>query len=286
MTFYFFVSCVQEAEQPASSEDDDAEENEQWEQDFFDMLAEEDNEEIALIYGMYSQYATHLDKYCNRTEYRMPKVTGLDWVEEKLCNENRCYNMFRMTPELFYKLHTLLTNDYGLKDTRKSTSIEALGMFLYIVGAPQSVRQAEDRFERSLGTVHSMFYRVLKCVVNLAGDIIRPRDPQFTTTHPRVMNPRFYPEFKDCIGAIDGSHMPCVVPGDKFVQHLCRKGVTTQNVMAACDFDMFFTFVLAGWPGSVHDMRVFDDAMTTYKDDFPHPPEGRQVPATTFHISN
>ncbi|XP_021317736.1 uncharacterized protein LOC110435948 [Sorghum bicolor] len=58
-----------------------------------------------------------------------------------------------------------------------------------------------------------------------------------------------------------------VVPSDKFIQHLCRKGKTTQNVMAACDFDMVFTFVLAGWPGSVHDMRVFDDAMTTYKDE-------------------
>jgi hypothetical protein len=56
--------------------------------------------------------------------------------------------------------------------------------------------------------------------------------------------------------------------------------------MAACDFDMFFTFVLAGWPGSVHDMRVFDDAMTTYKDEFPHPPEGRVLGATTFGISN
>nr|XP_034599988.1 protein ALP1-like [Setaria viridis] len=42
--------------------------------------------------------------------------------------------------------------------------------------------------------------------------------------------------------------------------------------MAACDLDMVFTFVLAGWPGSVHDMRVFDDAMTTYSDKFPKPP--------------
>jgi hypothetical protein len=187
---------------------------------------------------------------------------------------------------MFYSLHTLLGNEYGLKDTAKSISIEALGMFLWIVGAPQSARQAEDRFERSLGTVHAIFYRVLECVVKLADDIIRLRDPDFSTTHPRVLNPRFNPEFKDCIGAIDGSHMPCVVPADKFVQHLCRKGVTTQNVMAVCDFDMFFTFVLAGWPGSVHDMRVFDDAMTTYKDQFPHPPEGRVLGATTFGISN
>jgi hypothetical protein len=277
---------VQEADEPSAVVEADAGRKQLWEQDFFDMLAEEDHEGIALIYGMYSQYALHLDKFYNRAEYRVPKMTGLEWVEDKLANETFCYNMFRMTVEMFYSLHTLLGNEYGLKDTGKSTHIEALGMFLWIVGAPQSARQAEDRFERSLGTVHAMFYRVLECVVKLADDIIRSRDPEFSTTHPRVLNPRFNPEFKDCIEAIDGSHMPCVVPADKFVQHLCRKGVTTQNVMAACDFDMFFTFILAGWPGSVHDMRVFDDAMTTYKDEFPHPPEGRVLGATTFGISN
>jgi hypothetical protein len=267
-------------------EDDDKERKKQWEQDYFAMLAEEDDEELKLIYGMYSQYAIHLDKYNNRADYRVPKMTGLEWVEEKLANETYCYNMFRMTPYMFYKLHDLLTTEYGLKDTRKSTSIEALGMFLWILGAPQSARQAEDRFARSLGTVHAMFYRVLKAVIKLADDIIRPRDPAFPTYHPRVMNPRFNPEFKECIGAIDGTHIPCVVPCDKFVQHMCRKGMSTQNVMAACDFDMIFTFVLAGWPGSVHDMRVFDDAMTTYKDEFPHPPEGTKLPGCTFHVSN
>jgi hypothetical protein len=80
-----------------------------------------------------------------------------------------------------------------------------------------------------------------------------------------------------CIGAIDGTHIPVVVPEDKFMEHLCHKGKTTQNVMAACDFDMFFTFVLAGWPGSVHDMRVFDDAMTKFKDKFLKPPRGTHI---------
>jgi hypothetical protein len=194
--------------------------------------------------------------------------------------------MFRMTPEMFYSLHTLLRAEYGLRDTKKSTSIEALGMFLWIVGAPRSVRQAEDRFERSLGIVHSIFYRVLPCVVKYVDDIIKPRDPEFTTRHRRVMNRRFYPEFKDCIGAIDGSHIPCVVHAYKFVQHLCRKGLTTQNVMAACDFDMIFTFIPTGWPDSVHDMRVFVDAMTTWKDGFSHPPEGSHLAVSIFHISN
>jgi hypothetical protein len=55
---------------------------------------------------------------------------------------------------------------------------------------------------------------------------------------------------------------------------------------AACDFDMIFTFVLAGWFGSVHDMRVFDDAMTTYNNVFPHPPIGTHLVFSTFDISN
>jgi hypothetical protein len=151
-----------------------------------------------------------------------------------------------------------------------------------MVGAPQSVRQAEDRFKRSFGTVSTIFNKVLKCMVKLAADIIKLVDPQFTTMHLRLRNRRFYPYFKDCIKAIDGTHVPCMVPNDKFVQHLCHKGMTTQNVMAVCDFDMRFTFVLAGWPGSVHNMRVFNDATTTYSYVFPHPPAGTQLFDTIF----
>ncbi|XP_025818423.1 uncharacterized protein LOC112894820 isoform X2 [Panicum hallii] len=76
-------------------------------------------------------------------------------------------------------------------------------------------------------------------------------------------------------GAIDGTHVEVVVPNDKKVQYLCRKGHKTQNVLAVVDFDMRFTFVLAGWPGSVHDMRVFNDAINKYKERFPHPPLGK-----------
>jgi hypothetical protein len=44
--------------------------------------------------------------------------------------------------------------------------------------------------------------------------------------------------------------------------------------MAVHDFDMSFTFIVAGWPGSVHDMRFFKNAITKYGDKFPYPPQG------------
>jgi hypothetical protein len=40
-----------------------------------------------------------------------------------------------------------------------------------------------------------------------------------------------------------------------------RKNYTTQNVLAAVDFDLKFTYVLAGWEGSTHDATVLADAL-------------------------
>ena len=53
-----------------------------------------------------------------------------------------------------------------------------------------------------------------------------------------------------------------------------RKGELTQNVLAVVGFDMQFQYVLAGWQGCAHDMRVIEDALSR-----PHnaliPPEGK-----------
>jgi hypothetical protein len=251
--------------------------------ELFRLLVEQDNEDRDFLDGMLL-FAVHYDTYCNKAKRRKPIEIGLQWVERNLRDRNKCYNMFRMSPTILDRLHDLLVESYGLKSSTKSTSVEALDMFLWMLGAPQSVRQAENRFERSLGTIHNNFDNVLKCVVKLAADIIKPVDPEFRTIHCRLRNPRFHPFFNNCIGALDGTHIPVVVPSDKVIQHMCREGMTTQNVLSVCDFDMRFTFVLAGWPGSVYDMRVFTDAMTKYGDMFPYSPIGKQAPMLQLQL--
>jgi hypothetical protein len=47
---------------------------------------------------------------------------------------------------------------------------------------------------------------------------------------------------------------------------------------------MRFTFVVAGWPGSVHNMRVFNDALEKYRGKFPFPPEGMQLPLSLSFV--
>nr|CAD40403.1 OSJNBa0004L19.21 [Oryza sativa Japonica Group] len=262
--------------QPVDTKDEDSD------KEFGRVMMEyfmDDYASTAFLYGTL-HLAKHIDRYCNQSEYRDVSTTmsALEWVEKKLADRKRCYNMFRMTSDMFFSLHDLLVDKYELKSSMKSKSIEALGLFLWMAGAPQSVRQVEDRFERSLATIHNMFHKVLASILKLAADIIKPRDPQFATLHSRLRNPRYYPYFNDCIGAIDGTHIPVQVSKDHLVQHICQHHITTQNVMACCDFDMIFTFVLARCPGFMHDMRVFNDAMSTYNHVFPHPPPGTLLP--------
>jgi hypothetical protein len=73
-------------------------------------------------------------------------------------------------------------------------------------------------------------------------------------------NYRFFPYFKDCRGAIDGSHIDAYVPDEVVARYRNRKGGVSQNVLAVCDFDMKFTYVLSGWEGSAADSTVYTDA--------------------------
>ncbi|KAL5752473.1 hypothetical protein ACOSQ2_022980 [Xanthoceras sorbifolium] len=74
-------------------------------------------------------------------------------------------------------------------------------------------------------------------------------------------NTRFYPYFKDCIGAIDGTHIPAMVTRRDISSYRNRHGTISQNVLAACNFDLEFIYVLSGWEGSAHDSKVLSDAL-------------------------
>lgn len=176
---------------------------------------------LALMFGMY--YETFMHK----APRRVANVPDIKWVAKTLSNRTSGYNMFRMCRPLFHQLHDLLVESYGLRATRRMSTLEALGMFLWIVGSPQSLRQAEDRFVRSLDTISRTFDKVLSSVLKLAVEIIRLLDPEFRMVHQRLQNPRFALYFNNYIGAIDGMHVPVVVPSDKVVQYTGRHGYTT-----------------------------------------------------------
>ncbi|XP_011015239.1 PREDICTED: uncharacterized protein LOC105118883, partial [Populus euphratica] len=152
-------------------------------------------------------------------------------------------------------LCTELEMRHGLKPSRRMSVIEKVAMFLFTIAVGASNRQVQERFQHS---------------------VIKPVDPQFMSTPREIaMNPRFMPHFKNCIGAIDGTHVRACIPSANQIPFIGRKGIPTQNIMAACSFDMQFMFVWAGWEGSAHDTRIFLEAIDNNNIKFPKPPEGK-----------
>src|ERR1700730_15251924 len=69
-------------------------------------------------------------------------------------------------------------------------------------------------------------------------------------------NPKFAQYFTDCIGAIDSTYIDVYLPTSEQPRYRNRKQHLSQNLLAACNFDMQFSYILAGWKGSAHDTTV------------------------------
>ncbi|XP_011404428.1 PREDICTED: protein ALP1-like, partial [Amphimedon queenslandica] len=63
--------------------------------------------------------------------------------------------------------------------------------------------------------------------------------------------------FPNCGGAIDGSHIPISSPVEFHSDYYNRKGWYSMIIQAVADHKYRFLDIYIGWPGSVHDARVF-----------------------------
>ncbi|XP_038714981.1 protein ANTAGONIST OF LIKE HETEROCHROMATIN PROTEIN 1-like [Tripterygium wilfordii] len=204
-------------------------------------------------------------------------LSGHKWISDLIRgNRIKSLSILRMEKCVFIDLCNELSTKYGLVATREVGLREMVAIFIYIVAQGVSTRAVQDRFQHSGEKIHRQFHRVLDSIIRMSRDIIKPRDPEFSVTPRQITeNDKYNPFFNDCIGAIDGTHIAAVVPPDQRIPYIGRKGVTTQNVMAVCDFDMLFTFVCGGWEGSAHDSRIFNKVLSDAHSNFPHPPTGK-----------
>jgi hypothetical protein len=127
------------------------------------------------IANMFATY--YCDTFVNKAERREPEVAGYEWVTTTINRPKTCYKIFRLMRPVFDNLHEAVARNYGLESTTSMSSIECLTMILRIVCAPQSIRQVENRFERSTETINRKFNHVLNYLNRLAVDNIKPKDP-------------------------------------------------------------------------------------------------------------
>lgn len=190
-----------------------------------------------------------------------PTSSGTKFVDEVLSGPNeQCLENFRMDKHVFYKLCDILQARGLLRHTNRIKIEEQLAIFMFIIGHNLRTRAVQELFKYSGETISRHFNNVLNAVMAISLDFFQPPGSDIP---PEIgEDTRFYPYFKDCVGAVDGIHFPVMVGVDEQGPFRNKNGVLSQNVLAACSFDMRFHYVLAGWEGSAADLRVLNSALT------------------------
>ncbi len=175
----------------------------------------------------------------------------------------RMKEALRMVPSQFNLLISNLEadNDYPLRKLTSASTAQQLAIFLYFVAGGARYRTIGELFGCGSALISRSIHRVLQSLCSLykrSVDLPGGEVPAAIRS-----NPKFYPFFEGCVGAIDGSLIPISVQGvtrDELAPWRSRKGTMSQNVLAAVDFNMNFRYILSGWEGSAHDGQVLTAA--------------------------
>ncbi|XLR19491.1 hypothetical protein S83_047403, partial [Arachis hypogaea] len=161
-------------------------------------------------------------------------------TEDETCIENT-----RMDRCAFHALCNMLKRGRRLEPSRNMGVEEMVAMFLHIIAHDVKIRVIKRQFVRSEETISRCHNLLLKKPQPFSQDRMDER----------------WKWFKDCLGALDGTHIKVnVLEADK-PRYRNRKGDITTNVLGVVAPDMQFIYVLAGWEGSAADSRVLRDAL-------------------------
>jgi hypothetical protein len=194
--------------------------------------------------------------------YTLP-LTGNAWVASLISGAHARFLAQARMPRSVYQCRCRHLQERRLLRATRCLNVETKVMlFLKLVGHGCSVRNLAERFQVSVHTVTKTIKDVLGAIIAIAGDYIKMPTGNEDISLKILDNSKYYPFFKNCIGAADGTHITVTVPAREHHRLRNRKGGLSQNVLAITDVEGRFIYVLAGWEGQANDMAVLNDALT------------------------
>lgn len=118
--------------------------------------------------------------------------------------------------------------------------------------------------------LYRYFHEIFAAILYLHRAVIRQSIKNNNLSARITADSKYGPYFKDCVSVFNDTYIPAFVSEKSQIPWRNRKGWLSQNVLMLCDFEMMFRFVLPGWEGSAHDMRIFRYALN--KKDLKPPP--------------
>ncbi|XP_041379658.1 putative nuclease HARBI1 [Gigantopelta aegis] len=140
---------------------------------------------------------------------------------------------------------------------REALSVEhRVVVAIYFLASTAEYRTIGNLFGIHKSTVHSCVHDVCDAIVAL----LFPAFVTFLKGQGLKEIIRGFQEtwnFPNCAGAIDATHIPIIAPKEDHADYVNRKGWYSIILQAVCDHRYRFTDICIGWPGRVHDARVF-----------------------------
>ncbi|XP_024886102.1 putative nuclease HARBI1 [Temnothorax curvispinosus] len=217
------------------------------------MLDEDDGDynELQIFYAIFGaiQRIEHV-RINNYVENIVRNYDNIDFIMHFRLSREKTFqliNQFRVS-EIFMSLQ-----DAGRV---KITAEKHILCYLWFVGHQSaSYRDVADRFGVTISALYNIITRVTDYIMLLAPNIIK-----YPTLVEKEETETFYRErkgFPGIIGAIDGSHIRIDKPLEDPDSYVNRKQYFSLHVQGTVDHKMKFMDVFIGYPGSVHDARVF-----------------------------
>ncbi|XP_023749531.1 protein ALP1-like [Lactuca sativa] len=148
---------------------------------------------------------------------------------------------------------------------------EQVAIFLHIIAHNVKNRVMIGCFQRSGETISKIVTRVCNAVIRLHPYLLKKPEPVTENSTDQR-----WKWLKNCLGALDGTHIKCLVPLKDKPKYRTRKNDIATNVLGVCSQDMQFIYVLLGWEGSTADGRVLRDALLR--------PHGLKVPRPGYYL--
>lgn len=127
---------------------------------------------------------------------------------------------------------------------------------LWFLASQDKYASIADRFNFSESTANVAIRKLLLFIANhmLKKIIVWPSDAE-QQTHADIFEEK--KGFPGVIGMIDGTHIHIKKPKERGIDYYNRKDVYSVVLQGVVKEDLQFTDVYTGWPGKVHDARVF-----------------------------
>ncbi|XP_062556348.1 putative nuclease HARBI1 [Armigeres subalbatus] len=186
----------------------------------------------------------------NLDETRFRELIRVNWINFKIIvrliehdvvfNTSRAYKQFPVDIQLMIVLYRL--GSYG-----EGASVGKIAAFFGIGDG---------------GTVQIITDRVFKAILNLKTRYLCWPE----ASERRELVAKTFHELPHCIGYVDGTEIKLAEkPFDDPEAYFSRKHIYSLKVQAVCDYQKKIRHMVLGYPGSVHDSRIFNNCELSTK---------------------